>query len=146
MKNKQSKQKIQEQIKKLQTELADIETKEEQEKNKVDFIIIDGYAYETKEHDFNKKLGDIRIPEGKELWLPSECWKFYENKSLRKRLNLSDCWLFVKQVRKDTTDVARFCAGSNGVNLGTDYDSDYSYSALGVRFKWKVKNESKKNK
>ncbi|MEK6878833.1 MAG: hypothetical protein AABY22_04460 [Nanoarchaeota archaeon] len=29
-------------------------------KNKT--LIIDGIEYETKEHDFNKKLSDIKIP------------------------------------------------------------------------------------
>lgn len=133
------KQQIQEKIKSLQNDLAEIEVKEEAEKNKVEFIVIDGWAYETKEHNFNKKLGDIKIPEGKELWLPSECWKFYEDKDLREKLNLKKCWFFVQQVRDNTSDVARFYAYSGGVYLDAGCDSGDSVSALGVRFKWKVK-------
>jgi hypothetical protein len=136
---KDKKQQIKDKIKDLQDKLADIEAKEEAEKNKVDFIVIDGWAYETKEHDFNKKLSEIKIPNGKELWSPSDCFRMYENKELREKLNLKDCWFFVKQIKEDTTDVARFYAYSYGVYFRTYYDSDYSYSSLGVRFKWKVK-------
>ena len=132
---------------KLKKDLADVESKIETEKNKVDFIVIDGWAYETKEHDFNKELAEITIPEGRELWLPSECWKFYEDKNLREKLNLEDCWFFVRQVRDNTSDVARFFAGSVRVGLGAGYGSRDSYSTLGVRFKWKVKDgKSKKDK
>jgi len=106
---------------------------------KEDFIVIDGWAYETKEHDFDKELGDIKIPKGKELWLPSECRKFYEDKKLREKLNLSDCWFFVKQVRDNTTDVAGFGAGSVGAGFNCYWSPTYSNPSLGVRFKWKVK-------
>ena len=139
------KDKIKKQIEKLQKELEDIEAKEEAEKNKVDFIVIDGWAYETKEHDFNKELSEIKIPKGKELWLPSECYKFYEDKELRKKLNLNNCYFFVKQIIENTSDVARFNAYSFYADLGCGMDSNYSYSTLGVRFKWKV-NKSKKKK
>jgi hypothetical protein len=130
---------IQNKIKELQEKLKQIQERKEVEKNKVDFIVIDGWAYETQDHDKGKELSEIKIPGGKELWLPSECWKFYENKELRDKLNLSDCWFFVKQIRENTSDVARFYADSVSVDLGTDYDSDDSGSYLGVRFKWKVK-------
>ena len=130
-------QNLQEQKEKLEKQLKEVNAKIKEEKNKVDFIVIDGWAYETKEHNFNQKLGDVQIPEGKELWLPSECWKFYENKELREKLNLKDCWFFVQQVRENTKDVARFCAGSGRVDLWTCY-SYGSDSSLGVRFKWKV--------
>lgn len=134
----------QKQLDKAEALVIKLKSEIETEKNKVDFIIIDGWAYETKEHDFNKRLGEIPIPEGKELWLPSETWRFYEDKKLREQLNLSDCWFFVKQVRENTTEVARFCADSDGVYLDTGYNSGGSNSTLGVRFKWKVKGRVKK--
>lgn len=136
MNNKQQKlEEAKELVKKLEAEI-------EAEKNKVDFIVIDGWAYETHEHDFNKKLSEIKIPEGKELWLPSECWKFYEDENLREKLNLSDCWFFVKQGRENTTDVARFYADSFGADLYCYRDPSGSISSLGIRFKWKVKNDN----
>lgn len=122
-------------VKKIKSEI--------EEKNKVDFIVIDGWAYETKEHDFDKKLSDIQIPEGKELWLPSETWKFYEDKNLREKLNLSNCWFFIKQVRENTKDVARFYSDGGCADLSTGCYSDDSYSTLGVRWKWKVKEKKK---
>ena len=106
---------------------------------KEDFIVIDGWAYEIKEHDFDKKLSDIEIPNGKELWLPSECWKFYEDKKLREKLNLNDCQFFVKQVRDNTTDVAWFGADSDVANFYCGRYPTYTFPGLGVRFKWKVK-------
>ena len=136
MKNKQQ---IKDKIKELQSQLAEIEAKEEANKNKVDFIVIDGWAYETKEHDFNKKLSEIEIPKGKELWLPSECYKFYENKELRNKLSLSECWFFVKQIKENTINVARFVAFSDWANLYCSWRPGNSYPSLGVRFKWKVK-------
>ena len=133
------KQEIQDKIKELQSQLAEIEAKEEANKNKVDFIVIDGWAYETKEHDFNKKLSEIEIPKGKELWLPSECYKFYENKELRNKLSLSECWFLVKQIKENTINVASFDATSGRAYLDCVRHPDDSGPSLGVRFKWKVK-------
>ena len=99
---------------------------------KEDFIVIDGWAYEIKEHDFDKKLSDIEIPNGKELWLPSECWKFYEDKKLREKLNLSDCWFFVKQVKDNTKDVARFFAYSDRANFYCDWVPTGANPCIGV--------------
>ncbi len=134
------KNKLDKQIEKKEAELETLKEKREAEKNKVNFIVIDGWAYETKEHDFNKELGDIEIPKGRELWLPSEVYRFYEDKNLKEKLNLSKCWFFVRQVREDTTDVARFYANSGCASLNWGMVSSDSYSYLGVRFKWKVKN------
>jgi len=106
---------------------------------KEDFIVIDGWAYETKEHDFDKKLSNIEIPKGKELWLPSECRKFYEDKKLREKLNLSDCWFFVKQVKDNTKDVAWFDADSGWAFFNCGRVPTFANLSLGVRFKWKVK-------
>lgn len=126
-------------LKKAEQLVIQLKAKLEAEKNKVDFIVIDGWAYETKEHDFNKTLSEIEIPKGKELWLPSETWKFYEDKELKNKLNLSDCWFFVHQPRENTTDVAGFYAYSDGAGLGCDGNPSLSDVGLGVRFKWKVK-------
>lgn len=130
-------------LKKAEELVTKLKVKLEAEKNKVGFIVIDGWAYETKEHDFNKELGNIIIPEGKELWLPSETFKFYEDKKLREQLNLSKCYFFVKQIRENTTDIARFCAYSSYCSLGWGYYSGGCDSTLGVRFKWKVKKFKK---
>ncbi len=131
-------QDIQKQINKKEKELTTLKEKLDIERNKVDFIIINGWAYEIKEHDFNKELGDIKIPKGKELWLPSETLKFYEDKKLKEKLNLSKCYFFLKQIREDTKDVARFYAYSDYACLDCDWDSSYSFSNLGVRFKWRA--------
>ena len=142
MENTQDKlTKAEELVKELKAQL-------EEEKNKVEFIVIDGWAYETKEHDFNKTLSEIQIPKEKELWLPSEVWKFYEDKKLKTKLNLNDCWFFVKQVRENTSDVARFFAdsGSGGAGLLCGRNPSYRGAGLGVRFKWKVGKQAMQEK
>ena len=134
---------IDKQIEKKESELKTLKEKKEIEKNKVDFIVIDGWAYETKEHHFNEKLGDIKIPKGKELWLPSEVCKFYEDKKLKEKLNLSECYFFVKQMRANTSDVARFGAGSVRAILGFHRGPSGRVSVLGVRWVRSIKGEKK---
>jgi hypothetical protein len=133
---------IQERIIKLQEELKQMEAKEEAEKNKVDFIVINGYAYETKDHDFDKHLKDMSIPKNKELWTSEDCIKSYNNLKFRKLLNLNDCWFYIKQpfdFNKEQGFVARFNASSDRAYLNCNGSPTDSGASLGVRFKWRVK-------
>ena len=112
-----------------------------EQKDKVDFIVIDGWAYETKEHDFSKTLSQIKIPKGKELWTYEDCIKLHNNPNFRKSLNLETCWFFIKQhfkLNEEKNFVEWFIAGSGGADLNCNGDSDDSYSSLGIRLKWKV--------
>ena len=99
-------------------------------------IIIDGIEYETEDHDFNKKLSDIKIPEGWRLWTAEECIKLKNwNDKNKNKLNLKDCWFFIKQPFDFNKDlVARFIAGSGWVGLNCYRNSSNSNSDLGVRF------------
>jgi hypothetical protein len=133
MKNKQIKQleEAEALVEKLKAEI-------EAEKNKVKFIVIDGWAYETKEHDFNKKLSEIKIPEGKELWNVSDFEKF----SLEdwNNLNLKKCWFYIKYpfAYNQFNSVAWFYAGSDWAYFNCYRDPSGSDASLGVRFKRKV--------
>ena len=95
---------------------------------------INGIEYEIESHDFDKKLSDIKIPKGWRLWKAHECWLFYEDKKLRKEMNLEDCWFFVEQPRDNTSDVAGFDAGSGRAYLDCYWGPLDTYSSLGVRF------------
>ena len=107
-------------------------------KEKVKTIKIGNWEYEIETHDFGKKLGEIKIPKGWELWKPSDCWRFYEDKKLRKKMNVEDCWFFVFNPFKDGR-VARFGADFGGAYLYCYRYPDDSGSSLGVRFKRKLK-------
>ena len=100
--------------------------------------IIDGIEYEIETHDFGKRLSQIKIPKGWRLWKPSECWKFYEDKELRKIMNLEDCWFFVFNPTEDQF-VARFDAYSGGADLYCGGNPADTGSSLGVRFCREVK-------
>jgi predicted nucleotide-binding protein (sugar kinase/HSP70/actin superfamily) len=131
--------KLKQQIEKLQSKLKLLEEKELEEKNKVDFIVVDGWAYETKDHDFNKKLSDIQISRGKKLWTYEDCIKLYNN--YKDKLNLNDCWFYIKQPLNQQDTVAWFGANSGRAILDCVRLPAYSNSSLGVRFKWKVKKK-----
>ena len=135
---KTTQQKYNEAVKKAE----ELKLKLEQEKNKTDFIEIDGWAYETKEHDFNKTLDEIKIPEGKELWTAEDCIRLSNNAIDCFKLGLKDCWFFIKQpfeFNENNGYVARFNAGSGRAGLYCDRIRSGSDAELGVRFKWKVK-------
>lgn len=97
-------------------------------------IIIDEVKYECETHDFNKKLSEIKIPKGWRLWTAEECIKLH-NSEYKKKLNLIDCWFYIKQpfnINKEY--VARFGASSGWAYLYCIGVPSYSYRALGVRF------------
>lgn len=105
-----------------------------------DTLIIDGWEYETEDHDFDKELKDIQIPKGWELWTIQDCIKLHN--SHKKELNLEDCWFYIKQefklnVEKDY--VAGFYANSDWANLNCGGVPSDTGSSLGVRFKRKVR-------
>ena len=102
-------------------------------------IIIDGYEYETKTHDFNKCLKDIKIPKGWELWRVSDFEKF----SLKDwdTLNLKEAWFFIKYpfAYNPNDFVAGFITLSDGASFNCFRFPTSSGSSLGVRFKRKIK-------
>jgi len=101
---------------------------------KKDTIKINNIEYETKTHDFNKTLSEIKIPKGWRLWTAEECIKLFN--SHEKELNLTDCWFFIKQPFKKYQKeyVARFNANSDGANLYCYWDPSNRFDSLGVRF------------
>lgn len=104
------------------------------------YIVIEGWAYETETHDKNKLLREIEIPEGKQLWEASDFEKFGAKEF--DKLKLWDDWFFIKQPIKAMAEkgyVARFVAGSGWAVLVCDGDPSDRGASLGVRFKWKVK-------
>jgi hypothetical protein len=97
-------------------------------------LIIDNVEYETETHDFNKILSEINIPKGWRLWTAEECIKLFN--SHEKRLNLSDCWFFIKQPFNKFKGkyVAGFDAGSGGAELNCCcWYPAFSDASLGVR-------------
>lgn len=128
-------QEKQEQIDKLNRDIEELK----KDLDKVTTIIIDGYEYETKTHNFNKCLKDIVIPKGWELWTVSDFEKF----SLKDwdNLNLKDDWFFIKYpfAFNPNNYVARFYAGSGRTVLNCYGGPTDSISSLGVRFKRKIK-------
>jgi hypothetical protein len=97
-------------------------------------LIVDNVEYETETHDFNKTLSEIKIPKGWRLWTVEECKKLFN--SHEKRLNLSDCWFFIKQPfnKFEGKYVARFFADSGWARLDCYGGPACSNALLGVRF------------
>ncbi len=90
---------------------------------------------ETKIHNKNKTLNEIKIPDGWRLLTVSEII-FLTNK-YKKELNLEKTWEFIEQpfkINKEKNYVARFYAYSDVAYLFAIWDSTYSDRALGVRF------------
>ena len=105
-------------------------------------IIIDGKEYETTTHDFNKKLSEIQILKGWQLWTYEDCIKLHNNLKYRKSLNLENCWFFIEPPYNfNKSFVARFYASSSGADLVCSRDPDVSGSVLGVRFFRDVRDE-----
>ncbi len=102
-------------------------------------IKINGYEYEAETHDFNKKLSDIKIPKGWELWTTEDCIKLHNNAKYRKELNLEDCWFYIKQpfIFNKKNYNTRFITGSGGAGLNCYGNPQGSLPELGVRFKRK---------
>ena len=95
-------------------------------------IIINNIEYETKTHDFNKTLSEIKIPKGWRLWIAEECIKLFN--SHEKELNLTDCWFFIKQPFNKFNYVARFVADSYWADLYCSGNPSFRDGSLGVRF------------
>lgn len=103
-------------------------------------IIIDGWEYTTEDERKDKEFKHIETPKGWQLWTYEDCGNLHN--SHRKELNLDDCWFFIQQpfdFNKEKGCVAWFYADSGGANLYCIRDPQYSYSALGVRFKRRAK-------
>ena len=112
----------------------------------VGYIVIDGWAYETETHHHNMLLSEIEIPKGKQLWEASDFEKFEFKKF--DDLKLWNDWFFIRQPIKAMAEKgynARFVAGLFGASLVCGGDPSDRGASLGVRYKWKVKeNEVKK--
>ncbi len=98
-----------------------------------------GIEVETKIHDKNKILSDIKIPKGWRLLKADEIIFLFNN--YEKELNLSNTWEFIEQPFTKFKDkyVARFSAGSDWALLYCDWLPQGSRSSLGVRFCKQIK-------
>jgi hypothetical protein len=116
-----------------------LDTFKQAEKIEENTIIIGDYEYETKTHDFNKCLKDIKIPKGWELWTVSDFEKF--NLKEWDKLGLKDSWFFIKYPFAFNLNncVAGFIAYSGRADWYCNRNSSYSNDGLGVRFRRKVK-------
>jgi hypothetical protein len=115
-------------------------------------ITINGWEYETETHDFGKKLLDIEIQKGWELWTKEDIGYFIANPSdaIKVRLMViknifKDDWFYIKQWRKDYEGkyVAWFYASSGRAYLYCNSSPSSTYSSLGVRFKRKKIRDKK---
>ena len=107
-------------------------------------LIIDGWEYDTEDTQKNVSFKNIVMRKGWELWTSRDCENLHNNKVYRKEFNLDNCWFWIKQPFKFNEEkglAARFSADDDGADLRCDGDPADSYSALGVRFKRKVKGE-----
>jgi hypothetical protein len=113
-----------------------------QEIKEFNTIKIGNYEYEIKEHDFNLTFAKAKdlCPEGWELWTHQDCINLYNNKKTRKQLNLSTCWFYIINPFKNNY-IARFYADSDRADLFCIRLPQYSNTALGVRFKRKLKDQ-----
>jgi len=102
-------------------------------------IIIGDYEYETKTHDFNKYLKDIKIPKCWELWSVSDFEKF--NLKDWDNLNLKDTWFYIKHpfAFNPNNNVSGFSAVSGGASFNCYRYPTFLNDGLGVRFKRKIK-------
>ncbi|MCK5625032.1 hypothetical protein KAI04_04270 [Candidatus Pacearchaeota archaeon] len=131
-------------IKQKEDELKVLKKKLIEEQNKKDFIYIKELDIEVQKekHHLNKSYDDLKEEFGEEL--EENLLTFNEAQKLRNleaegkyKLGLKDTWEFCKQediISKKKGRVARFYADSDGLDLGADWSSDYSFSDLGVRF------------
>ena len=132
--------KIQKQVEKKEKELKDLKERLKKESDKTEWLYIPELNIEvqTKIHHKNKTYAECEKDLGKGESIPTyEEIQWLRNSKCRDQLNLLDTWEFVQNpdnISKENGYVARFCADSDYANLGCDWDSGYSVSALGVRF------------
>ena len=108
-------------------------------KNKT--IIIDGVEYDCETTQLGKTFNEIKIPKGKRLWTAEECIKLHNSK-FKEKLNLDDCWFFIKQPFKFNSEfVAGFYADSGRAVLSCNWDPSNPNASLGVRFAKDIKND-----
>lgn len=101
---------------------------------------IKGWEYETETHDFNKKLSEIKIPKGWQLWDVSD-FRYFGEKEFNK-LNLWNDWFFIKQpmkVMEEKGYASWFLADSGWTNFFCLRVPTITNSLLGVRFKRRIK-------
>ena len=100
-----------------------------------------GISVEKEVHDKDKSLDDLGLKDREKELLTVEQCIFLANSKYAKDLKMdgssSKDDFFIQQpfeLNRRKGWVARFFADSYGVGFGTGYDSDDSYSTLGVRF------------
>ena len=104
-------------------------------------IKVGNYEYDTEDTQKGTTFKNIKILKGAELWTYIDCVKLHNNEKLRRKLNLGNCWFFIKQpfdFNRKKNFVARLDANSDGASMDCDRVPAYSDDRLGVRFKWKV--------
>lgn len=109
-----------------------------------------GISIEIEVHNKNESWDDLGLASReKELLTYDQC-VWLANSKYAKQLKMdgssSKDDFFIQQffeLNRKKGYVARFYAGSNGVDLDTIYYSDYSSSTLGVRFVRQLNNKKK---
>jgi hypothetical protein len=93
-------------------------------------VVVDGWEYDTKDSQLGTSFEKIKIPNGSELWTAEDTIKLYNDRKLRKKLNLEDCWFWVKHPYETSNkkNVARFRADSVGAYLDCKWGPTYSYA------------------
>ena len=108
-----------------------------------------GISVEIEVHDKGKSWKQLELENREnELLTAEQCIFLANNEKYAKTLKMDGSStkddFFIKQyfkLNKKNGYVARFCADSVRVGLGTSYYSDISYSTLGVRFVRPLKNK-----
>lgn len=132
--------KIQKQIEKKEKELKELKEQLKEETDKTEWLYISELKIEvqTKIHHKGKTYAECEKDLSKEELIPTyEQIQWLRNSKYKDQLNLLDTWEFVQNpdnISKENGYVARFYAGSDYAVLYCYWDSDGSYSALGVRF------------
>ena len=107
-------------------------------------LSIGTYEVEKKIHHKGKTYAECEkdCPKGWEIATYQILQELRNTK--QEEFNLNDTWEFVQQIDKISKKkgyVARFCAGSVRVDLGAYCGSDFSDSALGVRYVRKIREK-----
>jgi len=110
-------------------------------------------SVEIEVHDKNKSWDDLKLQEREKELLTAEQCIWLANSKYAKELKMdgssSKDDFFIQQsfnLNKKNGYVARFCVNSDYAYLDCSRDSDYSYSALGVRFAKKILSKKSNKK
>ncbi len=130
----------QEKIEKKESELKELKEKLKKEQDISEWLYIPELKIEiqTKIHHKSKKYKECEEDLTKGESIPTyEQIQWLRNSKYKEKLNLIDTWEFVQNpdnISKENGYVARFYAYSVCASLNCSDGSNYSNSALGVRF------------